>query len=223
MRTERYDLVVIGSGPAGEKGAVTAALLGKRVAMVEKSPFLGGAQPTPAPYPARPCAKPRWRFPACARRKLYGVDLSIRREATIADLMYHERHVKTNERERIRRNLSAHHHVELIRGEASFVDPHTISVSPSHDEGTPDHGEVRLPPPDVLLIATGSSPVQPPEFPFKDHRVHDSDEILHLDQLPRTLAVVGAGVMGSEYACTFAALGVKVWVIDGRDELLSVP
>ena len=73
---------------------------------------------------------------------------------------------------------------------------------------------------DMILIATGSSPVRPPSFPFDHDRVHDSDEVLQLERLPRSMAVIGAGVIGCEYACTFAALGTKVWLIDGRDELL---
>jgi NAD(P) transhydrogenase len=122
------------------------------------------------------------------------------------------------------------HGVVLYSGSASFVDPHTIQVAaidPHPADANPQptdeahanatrlllHG-------DKILIATGSSPVQPPGFPFSHPRVHDSDEILKLDRLPRTLAVVGAGVIGSEYACTFAALGACVWVIDGRSTLL---
>ena len=100
--------------------------------------------------------------------------------------------------------------VETFHGAASFVDPNTVRVAPD----TLLRGE-------KILIATGSSPVRPAEFPFEHPRVHDSDEILEIGVLPKTLAVVGAGVIGAEYACTFAALGVEVHLIDGRDSLLG--
>ena len=100
--------------------------------------------------------------------------------------------------------------VETFHGAASFVDPHTVRIGP-----------VTLLRGEKILIATGSSPVRPAEFPFEHPRVHDSDEILEIGALPKTLAVVGAGVIGAEYACTFAALGVEVHLIDGRDSLLG--
>jgi NAD(P) transhydrogenase len=215
---DAYDLIVIGSGPAGESGAVTAAALGKRVVVIEKSPYLGGSSANTGTLPSKTLRETALAFAGLRARKLYGVDLSLKREATIAELMYHERHVKLNERERIQRNLSEND-IELVRGQARFLGPNTISVLPSHEPESPTPPE-RILRGEVILIATGSSPVQPQEFPFEDHRVHDSDEILQLERLPRTLVVVGAGVIGSEYACTFAALGVKVTVVDGRNELL---
>lgn len=211
MDAQQYDLVVIGSGPAGENGAATAASFGKRVVMVEKAPYLGGNSANTGTLPSKTLRETALVISGLKTRDLYGVDLSLRREATIADLMYHERHVKTNERERVRRSLSRYE-IELVRGTARFVDPHTVAVA------TPE-GEVRLRG-EVIFIATGSSPMRPEGFDFDDPRVFDSDEILQMERLPRTMAVVGAGAIGSEYACTFAALGVKVWIIDGRDELL---
>ena len=218
MDKSEYDLVVIGSGPAGERGAVTAAALGKRVAIIEKAPYLGGSSANTGTIPSKTLRETALVISGLRTRDLYGVDLSLRREATIADLMYHERHVKANERARVKRNLATHG-VDLFRGSARFVDPHTLSIAPTAaNNATPDpsfniQGK-------VVLIATGSAPVHPAGFDFNDHRVFDSDEILNLERLPQTMAVIGAGVIGSEYACTFAALGVKVWVIDGRDELL---
>jgi NAD(P) transhydrogenase len=145
--------------------------------------------------------------------------------------MFHERRVTANERKRVERNLGRSG-VALYRGTASFIDPNTLRVASEatgEASGTgPGIGRVNGADgtSDVLLkakwflIATGSSAVQPPGFPFEHPRVLDSDEILQLDRLPRSLAVVGAGVIGSEYASTFAALGTAVWVIDGRDELM---
>jgi NAD(P) transhydrogenase len=142
-------------------------------------------------------------------RKLFGVDLSLRREATVADFMGHKDNVATQERRHREEQLRSNT-VEIFRGGASFVDPNTVQVG----SDTLLRGE-------KILIATGSSPVRPAEFPFEDSRVHDSDEILEIGVLPKTMAIAGAGVIGAEYACTFAALGVQVHLIDGRDSLLG--
>lgn len=222
-----YDLIVIGSGPAGESGAAAAALFGKRVAMVEKSPLVGGASTNTGTLPSKTLRETAVAISGLRARDLYGVDLSLRREATVADFMFHEQRVTANERKRVERNL-ARYGVVLYTGSASFVEPHVISVTPvavgtqlgvGYGNDVDATSKVLLEA-ERILIATGSSPVQPPSFPFKHPRILDSDEILHLDRLPRSLAVVGAGVIGSEYACTFAALGTSVWVIDGRDELM---
>ena len=145
-------------------------------------------------------------------RRLFGVDLSLRREATVGDFMRHRDAVSEAERQRVETQPRPRRR-ERFHGTASFVDPHTISVDGA------DGGEMRLHG-ERILIATGSSPWQPPEFPFDDPRVHDSDELLEIATLPKRLVVVGAGVIGSEYACTFAALGVEVHLVDGRDTLL---
>ena len=226
-----YDLIVIGSGPAGESGAAAAALFGKRVAMIEKSPLVGGASTNTGTLPSKTLRETALAISGLRARDLYGVDLSLRREATVADFMFHERRVTANERQRVERNL-ARYGVVLYRGMASFLDAHTIQVAPPLAGNTPGSGldavhanesdgaATVLLRGERILIATGSSPVQPPGFPFKHPRVLDSDEILQLDRLPRSLAIIGAGVIGSEYACTFAALGTHIWVVDGRDELM---
>jgi NAD(P) transhydrogenase len=231
MEPIAYDLIVVGSGPAGESGAAAAALFGKRVAMVEKSSLVGGASTNTGTLPSKTLRETALAISGLRARDLYGVDLSLRREATVADLMFHERRVTANERKRIERNL-ARYGVALYRGTASFVDTHVMRVTAQssgksadivpvigHESDLEGTGEVLLKG-ERILIATGSSPVQPAGFPFKHPRVLDSDEILQLGQLPRSLAVIGAGVIGSEYACTFAALGTGVWIIDGRDELM---
>ena len=205
-----HDLIVIGAGPAGEKGALTASVLGKTVAIVERDRRVGGAATNTGTLPSKTLRETALALSGLKARSLYGVDLSLRRQATVADFMFHEERVTANERSRILGHL-ARPGIELIHGEASFVDAHTVRVS-----GTPE----RLLRGDVILIATGSSPARPPEFPFEHPRVADSDEVLSLDHLPSSLAVVGAGVIGSEYACTFAALGAEVHVIDGRSILL---
>jgi NAD(P) transhydrogenase len=207
METKSYDLVVIGGGPAGTSGADIAAVAGKKVALIEKAAELGGAGINTGTIPSKTLRESALALSGWRSRRLFGVDLSLRREATVADLMYHEQRVTADERARLSAVLS-NEHVDRFRGEATFVDPNTVCAGDALLRG------------EVILIATGSSPVRPPDFPFEDDRIHDSNEILLLKDLPRKLAVIGAGVIGSEYACTFAALGAEVHLIDGRDTLL---
>jgi NAD(P) transhydrogenase len=233
MEPTHYDLLVIGSGPAGESAAAAAAFFGKRVAMIEKNPLVGGASTNTGTLPSKTLRETALAISGLRARDLYGVDLSLRREATVADLMFHERRVTASERKRVERSLSRNG-VVLYHGTASFVEPHRLRIMTEpqsaatatvHDPGAESrhdgsrNGEICLQG-DIILIATGSSPLRPHMFPFDHPRVLDSDEILQLERLPRSLAVVGAGVIGSEYACTFAALGTAVWIVDGRDELL---
>jgi len=211
VSTDRYDLIVIGSGPAGEKGALTAAFFGKRVILVERNPLLGGAVANTGTLPSKTLRETALALSGFRARDLHGVDLSLRREATVGDFMHHEAQVSAVERDRIRLYLDAQG-VELAHGTASFVDAHTVHVASERGERML-HGE-------TILIATGSAPFRPAGFAFEDDRVCDSDEILEIDRIPRRLLVVGAGVIGSEYACTFAALGADVHLIDGRGALL---
>lgn len=211
-RIEKFDLVVIGGGPAGTSGANGAALLGKRVALVEKARVIGGAGINTGTIPSKTLRESAIALSGWRSRRLFGVDLSLRREATVSDLMHHEKRVTADERHRMEQRLRANK-VQEFHGSASFVDPHTIRVVAHDGTETLLRGE-------KILIATGSAPWRAPEFPFEDARVHDSNEILHLKVMPKKLAVVGGGVVGSEYACTFAALGVEVHLIDGREVLL---
>ena len=207
-----FDLVVVGGGPAGISGAVAAGILGKRVALIEKETIVGGAGVNTGTIPSKTLRETALVLSGGRSRKLFGVDLSLRREATIADFMCHEKHVKSQERMRSERELSLRG-VTTIHGTASFVDPHTLRVVNAQGIETFVHGK-------RLLIATGSSPLRPPEFHFEDDRIHDSNEILELKALPKKLVVIGAGVIGCEYAGTFAALGTEVHLVDGRNTLL---
>lgn len=206
---QEFDVIVIGGGPAGISGANTAGLFGKRVALAEKLREVGGAGINTGTLPSKTLRETALALSGVRSRKLFGVDLSLRREATVADFMRHMTNVAAQNRRRREEQMRTFN-VETFHGAASFVDPHTVRIAPD----TLLRGE-------KILIATGSSPVRPAEFPFEHPRVHDSDEILEIGVLPKTLAVVGAGVVGAEYACTFAALGVEVHLIDGRDSLLG--
>lgn len=211
---QEFDLIVIGAGPGGVAAADTAALLGKRVAVVEKNPLVGGAAVNTGTIPSKTLRETALAIAGVKSRALIGVDVSVRREAKVEDLLRHERVVTASEAYQMR-TLLDRYGVTIFRGTGKFCDPHTIRVThPSPPGGCTD---LRAP---KIVIAIGSMPIRPAVFPFEHTRVHDSDELLYITSIPRSLAVVGAGVIGSEYACMFAALGVRVHLIDGRDTLL---
>jgi NAD(P) transhydrogenase len=206
-----FDVVVIGAGPGGVGAAITAAALGKSVAVVEKTPAVGGAALNTGTVPSKTLRETALALSGLRTRRLYGVDLSLRRECTVADLLRHERAVQATVRAHWAGLLTTYG-VTVVTGAARFLDGHTLAVAGRDGETTLRAGAV--------VVAIGSSPARPPQFPFEHNRVHDSDEIVNLESVPKTLAVVGAGVIGCEYACMFAALGVPVHLIDGRDCLL---
>ncbi len=207
-----FDLVVIGSGPAGEWGAVQAALAGKRVAVVEREPVLGGTAANTGTLPSKTLRETALHLSGFRDRGLYSVETTLGHAATVSDFLFRERRVKDIERERIARNLQRHK-VEIIQGTGSLVDAHTVVVR----RGEAPERQVTA---STVLVATGSSPYRPPLYPFEDTRIHDSDEVLELERLPRSLVVVGGGVIGCEYACMFAAMDIPVTLVESRAELL---
>src|SRR3989441_10769749 len=209
---QNYDLVVIGSGPAGEKGAAQAAYFSKRVALIEHGPVLGGACINTGTVPSKTLRESALYFSGLKQRGLYGIDYSLHEGLTVRDFMHHKDVVVELEREKIRQNLAAHH-IDLIWGTGSFEDSHTVVVT------TPEGKTLRVRG-DVILVATGSRPHRPPEIPFDVKFIFDSETILEMDRIRQSLAVVGGGVIGCEYASIFTALGVKVALVDGRDRLL---
>jgi len=206
-----YDLVVIGGGPAGERGAAQAAYFGKRVAVVERQPEPGGAAVHTGTLPSKTLRETALFLSGYRQRNLDGLKVELDPELTVTRLLERTEAVRRLELERIHTNLERHG-IDLLRGEGRLVDPHTVEVA-STDR------VVRLSA-DVILIATGSSPYRPAGIPYDDHDVHDADGILRIHRLPRSMAVIGSGVIGCEYACMFAALGVEVHLIDPRPGLL---
>jgi len=212
MTVQTFDVIVIGAGPAGFSGAVAAAMMGARTVLIERESELGGAGINTGTIPSKTLRETALALSGLRARRLHGVDLSLRRETTVADFTRHRDNVMLGERQRVDARLERLR-VTRQAGNASFFDPHTVRVDGAD-------GSVAMLRGDAVLIATGSAPFRPPEFPFDHPRVHDSNEILEIATLPRVLAVVGAGVIGCEYASTFAALGAEVHLIDGREVLL---
>ena len=207
-----YDLVVIGCGPAGEKGAVQAAYFGHRVLVVEKAPEPGGAAVHTGTLPSKTLRETALYLSGFRARDLYGVSVHLDdAHAAVPKLIQRKDTIARQESARMRANLERHR-VELVQGEARFVGTHEIEVATP--EG-PRRIEGRH-----FLIATGSIPRSPPDVPIAEPDVYDSDEILALDHLPDHLVVLGAGVIGCEYACMFAALGVRVTLVEARTQFL---
>jgi len=212
IAAERFDLVVIGGGAAGEKGAARAAYFGKRVAVVERRKEPGGATVHTGTLPSKTLREAALFLSGYRQRDLYGVSVEVAPYLEIAKLIERKNAVRELETDRMLQNF-ARHGIELVHGSARLIDAQTVEV-------TDDVGGPRRMTTDVILIVTGSSPFRPPGIPFEDPDVHDSDSILEIDHVPASLAVLGGGVMGCEYASMFAVLGTDVHLVERRSPLL---
>jgi NAD(P) transhydrogenase len=206
-----YDLIVIGSGPAGEKGAAQAAYFGKRVALIEREPVPGGACVNTGTIPSKTLRESALHLSGFRQRGFRdSVEVTIK-GITISEFMYRKKQVLEKEWSRIDENLRRHS-VDRYQGRARFVSPTQIAVKGADGEDVIEGS--------IILVATGSSPYRPTTVPFDDDSICDSDTILLIDRIPASLAVVGAGVIGCEYASIFAALGCEVHLTDSRSTLL---
>ncbi len=213
--SEKFDLVIVGCGPAGEKAGAQAAYFGKRVAVIERAGVPGGSCINTGTVPSKTLLESALYFSGLGQRGLYGIDYSLKENLTVHDFMHHEREVVEMERRRILKNLQQHK-IEYVQGQAVFADGHTVAIT----SGTTMNGTERKLHGNVILIATGSKPHRPAEISFDDVHTFDSDTFLQMERIPKSLAVIGGGVIGCEYASIFMALGVKVILVDGRDKLL---
>jgi NAD(P) transhydrogenase len=209
-----YDLIVIGSGPGGQKAAIAAAKLGKRVAIIDKHDMVGGVCVNTGTIPSKTLREAVLYLTGMNQRELYGASYRVKQDITIADLMSRTQHVVGREVQVVRAQL-LRNHVDLVVGEASFADPHTVAVEGKH------RGDRTSMSADFVVIATGTKPARPSQVDFDAERVLDSDEILRLESIPSSLVVVGAGVIGIEYASMFAALGARVTVVEQREKMLE--
>jgi NAD(P) transhydrogenase len=207
-----YDLLVIGCGPGGQRAAIAAAKLGRRAAVIEKRDVVGGVCVNTGTIPSKSLREAVLYLTGLSQRDLYGQSYRVKEDITMNDLTRRTHHVVAREIEVVRDQL-ARNRVVLHQGTAQFIDEHTVAVRTGA-------GERRLSA-EKVIIASGTRPARPPSVAFDDVHVFDSDGILGLGEVPRSLVVVGAGVIGIEYASIFAALGTKVTVIEQRDRMLD--
>ncbi|MBM4194368.1 MAG: Si-specific NAD(P)(+) transhydrogenase [Gemmatimonadetes bacterium] len=209
--SDHFDLIVIGAGPAGEKGAAQAAYFGKKVCIVEKAPKPGGAAVNTGTIPSKTLRETALHFSGLKQRGLYGVDVRVQANITIADFMQRERAVVEASWKLIDENFERHG-ITVVQGTAKIVDAHTVEVS--------RYTDTRRLTADFILVATGSHPLKPAEIPFDGEIVVDSDDVLMLQHIPQRLVVIGGGVIGCEYAGIFGALGCRVTIVNTRERLL---
>ena len=207
-----YDLVVVGSGPAGQKAAVQAAKLSKRVAIIERARQLGGASLNTGTLPSKTLKDTIEYVHGLRRRGLAQLGAALTRQLTLPDLMTRKDQVIETEVGVITHQLQRNH-IDIIPGTAAFLDPHTLSVTRS--DGQID--QVRA---STIILATGSRPRRPSEIPFDDLIICDSDSFLRTTMNPTSIIVIGGGVIGTEYASMLAAFGINVTLIDRRTQML---
>jgi len=212
MAESEYELVVIGSGPAGHHAAIQAAKLGRRVAIVERLSCVGGVCINTGTIPSKTLREAVLYLSGFQQRGLYGYSYRFKQNITIQDLMFRCHHVIEKEND-VYRIQFARNGVDLLEGQASFVDPHTIKV-----EGGGPPALVRA---ERFVIATGTVPAVSPDVPIDGTAIIDADGIFNLPKIPATMIVVGAGVVGMEYACIFSTLGAMVTVVEARPRLLE--
>lgn len=207
-----YDLVVIGSGPAGQKAAIAASKLGKNVAVVERNFQVGGSSLHRGTIPSKTLREAVFYLSGMPQRGLYGSSYRVKERITVEDLTFRTKQVVEREVDIVRDQL-IRNYVDIVPGTALFVDPHQIAVTTD--------GGMRTLTADTFVIAVGSRPARPQGIAFDDRRIVDSDGLLKLEEIPRSMTFVGAGIIGCEYATIFRALGVRVTLIDGRNRPLD--
>ena len=208
-----FDMLVIGSGPAGQRAAIQSAKLDKRTALIERKAVLGGVCINSGTIPSKTLREAVVYLSGYRLRSIYGESYTVKQNITVEDLLFRTEHVIRHEIDVTRHQLQRNG-VELINAEAVFVDPHTLRLS------MVDHSGERTVTAANVLIATGTEATRDPKIPFDCQNIFVSDDILDIKKLPRTLAVIGAGVIGCEYASIFATLGVRVTLVDRQRRLL---
>src|SRR6478752_2483737 len=210
-----YDLMVIGSGPGGQKAAIASAKLGHKVAIIERRHMMGGVSTSAGTIPSKPLREAVMYLTGMAQREVYGASYRVKSDITMEDLFARTQHVIGREHEVIRAQL-LRNHVDILNGTGSFVDAHTVAVL-EEDGVRRSQFTARF-----VVIATGSKPHRPDTVQFDERTVVDSDGVLALESVPNSMVVVGAGIIGIEYASMFAALGTRVTIVDKRPTMLEM-
>ncbi|MFC1403870.1 MULTISPECIES: Si-specific NAD(P)(+) transhydrogenase [Streptacidiphilus] len=208
-----FDMLVIGSGPGGQKAAIAAAKLGRRVAVVDRPDRVGGVSIHTGTIPSKTLREAVLYLTGLTQRDLYGQSYRLKDEITVADLTARTQHVVGREVDVIRSQLSRNQ-ISLIAGTGRFADQHSVLV-------TDIAGQERLLTAENIVIATGTRPARPDLVEFDEQTILDSDNVINLERVPRSMVIVGAGVIGLEYASMFAALGSKVTVVEQRARMLE--
>ena len=207
-----YDLIVIGSGPGGQRAAIQGAKAGKRVALIERQTSLGGVCINTGTIPSKTMREAVLHLSGFYDKNFYGTNYNAKDHITMADLNFRVQHVVENE-VGVTQNQLKRNGVDLIHGTAQFTSPHNIRVANSSGYGEFE-GQ-------FVVVATGTKPAANAKVPINGRNIINSDQILTMPQIPRTLIVVGGGVIGVEYACMFATLGVRVIIVEKRPRLLE--
>jgi NAD(P) transhydrogenase len=209
---QTFDMIVLGSGPAGQRAAIQAAKSGKHVAVIEKSEVVGGACINTGTIPSKTMREAVMHLSGYNYQNIYGVNYRVKDKITMADLAFRVQHVIKTEIDVTVAQLSRNN-IETLFGIASFLDSHTIRVAGSR--GTVDYRA------DCIVIATGTKPAVSPKVPINGRNIINSDQVMQMPEIPKTLIVVGGGVIGVEYTCMFATLGVRVILVEKRPRLLE--
>ena len=212
MSAVKYDLVVIGSGPAGQRAAVAASKMNKRVVVVEARSVVGGVCINTGTIPSKTMREAVLHLSGYNYRNVYGVNYRVKEKITMADLAFRVQAVIKTEVDVTEAQLSRNG-IDVLHGIAHFLDPHQVRVEGPQTEATVEA--------DKIIIAVGTKPAASPKVPINGRTIINSDQILGLEPLPHSLIVVGGGVIGVEYACMFAVLGVRVTLIEKRNRLLD--
>ncbi len=208
-----YDLLVIGCGPAGQRAAVQAAKIRKKVAIIDKREFVGGVCVNAGTIPSKSFKEAVLFLSGYRQRNIYGASYRVKSEIQMDDLTFRCQRIMQTEIEVIKAQLTRNH-VEVLSGTARFVDPHTVEI-------TSVAGPTIRKTAEKFIVASGAKPMRPENVAFNGTSIFDSDDILSMQSLPRELLVVGGGVIGTEYSSMFAALGVDVTIVDARRRLLG--
>ncbi len=213
MNEKKYNLVIIGSGPAGEKAAIQASKMRKTTAIIERQSVQGGVCIHTGTIPSKTLRETVMYIVGLRQRSVYGMTNTSMENLSLRELMYRKDQVIQQELDVIQQNMSRYR-IDVIQGSGKIADPNTVEV-------TDDEGNTQIIKAEIIIISTGTRPYHPEHITFDDKFIYDGESIINIDTIPRSLTIVGGGVIGCEYASIFGHIGVRVTIVDDREQLLS--